>query len=220
MTVDSGLLIFGAGGFAREVSWLAEVCHGAGVGPSPVGFVDDDPARQGRSLHGRPVMGPDEARDRFPDAAYVIAAGKPATRRAVAARLDAVGVRWATLVHPGVERSSRGEIGTGSVVCAGSVLTTEIVLGEHVHVNLHCTIGHDAILGDFVTLAPGVHVSGCVRLGDGVYVGSGAVIVNGTPDAPLAIDDGAVIGAAACATRPVEQGVTVVGIPARPLRRD
>ena len=74
-------------------------------------------------------------------------------------------------------------------------------------------------MGDFTTLAPGVHVSGCVHFGKRVYVGTGAVIINGTRDNPLILGDDAVVGAGACVTKSVPPATTVVGVPAKPLIR-
>jgi serine acetyltransferase len=104
------------------------------------------------------------------------------------------------------------------VICAGNILTTNIVLGQHVQLNLDCTVGHDVVMGDYTSLAPGVHISGCVHLGNRVYIGTGAVIINGTQDDPIVIGDDVVIGAGACVTKSVADGLTVVGVPARPLR--
>jgi acetyltransferase-like isoleucine patch superfamily enzyme len=58
-----------------------------------------------------------------------------------------------------------------------------------------------------------------VFLGKRVYVGTGAVILNGTQLAPIIIEDDAVIGAGACVTKSVPGGITVVGVPAKPLSR-
>jgi sugar O-acyltransferase (sialic acid O-acetyltransferase NeuD family) len=206
--------IYGAGGFAREVAWLIEEC-----GDEPVCFVDDDPESQGQALNGLPVLDLQTAAGRFADAALVGAIGTPASREAVITRAARQGFTTTTLVHPNVRMSRWIEMGEGTVICAGNVLTTNITLGNHVQINLDCTIGHDVRMGDFVTLAPGVHVSGWVHFGKRVYVGTGAVIVNGTSDAPLEIGDDAIVGAGACVTRSVPPGVTVVGVPAKPLQR-
>jgi acetyltransferase-like isoleucine patch superfamily enzyme len=111
------------------------------------------------------------------------------------------------------------EIGEGAVICAGTVLTTNIKLGRHVQINLDCTIGHDVVLGDYTTLAPGVHVSGWVHFGKRVYVGTGAVFINGTEKAPLTVGDDTVIGAGAVVTKSIEDGLTVVGTPAVPVQK-
>jgi UDP-3-O-[3-hydroxymyristoyl] glucosamine N-acyltransferase len=91
-------------------------------------------------------------------------------------------------------------------------------LGRHVQINLDCTIGHDVVMGDYTTLTPGVHVSGYVEFGKRVYVGTGAVFVNGSVDHPLMIGDDAIIGAGACVAKPVPPGETVVGVPAKPIK--
>ena len=113
--------------------------------------------------------------------------------------------------------SKRVEIGEGSIVCSGNILTTNIRLGKHVHLNLGCTVGHDAVLGNFATLAPGVHISGWVTLEPSVYIGTGASVINGVEGEPLIIGRNAVVGAGACVIRNVPPNTTVVGIPAKPL---
>jgi sugar O-acyltransferase (sialic acid O-acetyltransferase NeuD family) len=209
--------IYAAGGFAREVAWLVESCS-PGVPPAEVVcFIDDNPALHGTLLNSIPVMGLEEAQRRFPDAYVACAVGSPRVRRRLVDRADARGFRFRTLVHSSVLRSRWIELGTGSIICAGCILTTNIVVGPHVHINLDCTVGHDVSIGAFSTLAPGVHVSGCVVIGEDVSIGTGAVIINGTADNPLRIGDGSVIGAGACVTKSVPAGVTAVGVPAKPL---
>ncbi|PDW00288.1 hypothetical protein CJ255_20870 [Candidatus Viridilinea mediisalina] len=213
------VMIYGAGGFAREVAWLAEACSDANTTYEVVCFIDDNEAKHGQILNDIPVTGLVAAAQQFPQAQLIAAIGAPAVRQTLMAKVADLGVPFATLMHPRVERSKWLEIGAGTVICAGSILTTNIVLGNHVQINLDCTIGHDVILADYATLAPGVHISGCVQLGERVYVGTGAVIINGTQDTPLVIGHDAVIGAGACVTRDVAPHTTVVGVPARPLPR-
>lgn len=179
-------------------------------------FVEDGADGESAPRNGIPVLSLEMAARRFPHAEFVAAVGDPSTRAAMARRAEEAGFVPASLVHAGVARSRWVEIGDGSVVCAGSILTTNIRLGRHVQINLDCTIGHDAVLEDFATLAPGVHVSGCVVLARGCYVGTGASIINGSPHAPLVVGAGATVGAGAVVTRSVPPNVTVVGVPARP----
>lgn len=214
------IAIYGAGGFAREVVWLVEECDGpAADSYEVVCFIDDQPRFYGQSLNDIPVVSLQEARERFPAAAVVSGIGNPRTREQLMERARDAGFGFATVVHPSVRHSRWLEIGDGTVVCAGTLLTTNITLGQHVQINLDCTIGHDVIMGDYTTLAPGVHVSGWVHMGKRVYVGTGASIINGTEEQPLIIEDDAVIGAAACVTKAVGAGSTVVGVPAKLLNR-
>jgi sugar O-acyltransferase (sialic acid O-acetyltransferase NeuD family) len=218
MTVQQ-IAVYGAGGFAREVAWLVQSCNGLEQLYEVVCFIDDNPATHGTLINGIPSMNLDAACRHFPEAAAVIGIGAPQTRQKVAEKVAASGLKAATIVHPRTEMSDWIEIGEGTVICAGNILTTNIILGKQVQINLDCTVGHDVIMEDYATLAPGVHISGCVHLGKRVYVGTGAVIINGTQDAPLVISDDAIVGAAACVTKSVSPGVTVVGVPAKPLQR-
>lgn len=213
------IVIYGGGGFAREVAWLAEQCCSGSEAFEVVCFVDDNVAAHSTSLNGYPVMGLEDARQRFPQARIVGGTGSPHTRQRLMDKAARAGFGFQTLIHPRVERSQWIEIGVGAVICAGSIVTTNIVLGDHVQINMDCTIAHDVVMGDYATLAPGVHVSGCVHLGQRVYVGTGAVIINGTPEAPIVIGDDAVIGAGACVIKSIPAGVTAVGVPARTIER-
>lgn len=218
MTVEQ-IAVYGAGGFAREVAWLAESCNVDEDRYQVVCFIDDNPATHGSTINDVPSLSLEQAKSLFPAAKVAIGVGMPQTRQAIAEKVAAAGLEFATIIHPGTEMSRWVEIGEGTVICAGNILTTNIVLGRQVQINLDCTVGHDVIMGDYTTLAPGVHVSGAVHFGQRAYVGTGAVIINGTLDHPLIIGDDAVIGAGACVVKSVPPGITVVGVPAKPLAK-
>ena len=108
------------------------------------------------------------------------------------------------------------DLGTGVIVCAGCILTVNIEIGNHVHIDiLDCTIGHDVRVGDFTTLAPGVHVSGNVHIRDMVYIGTGVTIINGSlRSSPLVIEPRCVLAAGACITKSTEPDGLYAGVPA------
>ncbi len=213
------IAIYGGGGFAREVAWLVQSCNREKIEYEVVCFIDDNPDLQGQVQNQIPVLGFTEAKKQYPQLKVVGAIGNPKTRQIVMEKVSSAGLGTEIIIHPNVEYSEWIDIGEGTVICAGNILTTNITLGKHVQINLDCTIGHDVIMGDYTTLAPGVHVSGWVHFGQRVYVGTGAVVINGTKDRPLILDDDAVVGAGACVTKSVSPGVTVVGVPAKPLAR-
>ena len=211
------IAIYGAGGFAREVAWLVETCNKNKKNYEVVCYIDDNPEKEGKKLNGYSVLNLRTFRELYPHAKVVIGVGFPQTRQAIEEKAVLAGYGFATIIHPGVEMSPWVKIGDGTVICAGNILTTNITLGKQVQINLDCTIGHDVVMEDYVTLAPGVHVSGWVHLGNRVYVGTGAVIINGTEEAPIRIGDDAIIGAGACVIESVAKGLTVTGVPAKPV---
>lgn len=148
----------------------------------------------------------------------VAAVGSPRLRKKIIDKVFNIGFKIESLIHPRTEMSSWINFDEGVVICAGCILTTNIQIKKHVQINLNCTIGHDVVLGDYTTLAPGVHVSGWVRFGKRVYVGTGAVFINGTKEYPLILGDDSVIGAGACVTKSIPSGETWGGVPAKQLK--
>ncbi len=219
MTHGRQVVIYGAGGFAREAAWLIDECSTPDLRWSVPCFIDDNPLNWRQSLNGVRVVSLEEARDQYPDAELLCAVGDPRTRERLVQRAFDIGFGFATAVHPRVERSPWVEIGAGTAILPGSTVTTNVKIGNHVQINPGCTIAHDVVIGDFALIAPGVHLSGNVHLGRRVYIGTGASIIHGSPKLPLVIGDDAIIGAGACVTQAVSPGVTVVGVPARPIER-
>ncbi|MDG2333395.1 MAG: acetyltransferase [Myxococcota bacterium] len=116
-------------------------------------------------------------------------------------------------------RYDQVEVGPGAIFCSHTTVTSNVSIGSHFHCNIYSYVEHDCVIGDFVTFAPRVSCNGNVVIGDGAYIGTGAVIKQGTPDRPLRIGEGAVVGMGAVVTRDVAPGATVVGNPARPLEK-
>lgn len=71
---------------------------------------------------------------------------------------------------------TNNKIGKGSIICSGSILTTNISLGNFVHCNINTTIGHDTKIGNFSTISPGVNISGNCNINDFVYIGTNSSI--------------------------------------------
>jgi sugar O-acyltransferase (sialic acid O-acetyltransferase NeuD family) len=205
------LIIVGGGGFSREVIWLARECSEKW---NIIGILDDNPDMINQMFCGVQVLGNVAECINYPDSYFVVAVGSPRTRRTIVNRMKSFGnVRFATLIHSSVLKSDYVEIGEGSIITAGCILTTQITLGRHTIVNLACTIGHDVVAGDFCNLAPQVAISGNVTFGDGVEVGTGSTIIQG-----LSLGQGSFVGAGAIVSKNVSPNVLAVGCPARQIK--
>lgn len=143
----------------------------------------------------------------------VLSARRTAEERLLNGCPPRTGVQFATLVDPSVMRSDRIAIGEGTIICAGAILTVDITIGKHVIINLDCTVGHDALIGDFVTLYPSVNISGNTVINDEVEFGTGSQIIQGKE-----VGSGSIIGPGAVVVRDIPQGCTAVGLPARPIK--
>lgn len=206
----SEILIYGAGGFARETAWLLDSSDGPA---QPLAFINDD-AQLGDTLRDLPVLDLKSAIAQYPKALICVSVANPAVREKIASKLKSSHFILTTIMHSSVLVDQSVTIGCGSIICAGNLIMPDVSIGQHVHINLSCTIGHDCIIEDFVTISPGVNLSGNVHIGKGAFIGTGATFVQGTEENPLIIGAGSVIGAGACVTKNTEPNGVYVGVPA------
>ena len=110
-------------------------------------------------MEGMPILGGLDLVIERTDAAVVLCAGKGASRAVIAARLAGNGFdpsRYAIVVHPSVEVPDSCSISLGSIVLAGTVLTTKVSIAQHVVVMPHVVLTHDNVIESYVTIAAGV----------------------------------------------------------------
>lgn len=213
--MEKRIVIFGAGGAGREVLQVIRDINAVRPTWSCEGFIVDSEFQGVPSAGGLPVLGNIDWLAANPDAHVVVAVGASAARWRVVQRIrERCTNPFPVLIHPRAWLGTNIQVGDGSVICAGAMLTTDIQVGEHVHVNIASSIAHDAVLGDFATLYAGVHVTGNVHLHDGVEAGTGSVVIP-----RCVVGHWAIIGAGAVVTGEVTENCTVVGAPARAVKQ-
>jgi sugar O-acyltransferase (sialic acid O-acetyltransferase NeuD family) len=200
--MSAGLIILGAGGFAKEVfDWFM---HARGY--EATAFYDDEPRE--KMLMGRPVLSSFEGLAGSP---FLVAVGDPETREKLVESAKFAGlVPSYPLVHPTVVIGRHSVVESGAILCPGVVLGPMVQVGDFAILNLHTTVGHDSQVGAYATLSPGVNVSGNVQVGRRAYVGTNAAIREG-----LSVGDASVVGMGSVVVRSVPAGARVMGNPAR-----
>jgi len=210
--------IYGASGCGRGVMPLARQQWAPSNEPYQLVFVDDHP--HSSACNGHPVLTYAEWLSQPATSRHAnIAIANSAVRQKLVERCRADGVAFFEVRAANVVQLDNVQIGEGAILCPFVTLTSNIRIGKHFHANLYSYVEHDCTIGDFVTFAPGVKCNGNVVIEDHAYIGTGAIIKQGTPDKPLVIGRGAVVGMGAVVTKDVAAGTTVVGNPARPLVR-
>lgn len=204
------IYIIGAGGFGREVAWLVERINANSPTWALRGFVDDNRELWGTEADGYPINGGVDWLSGQGEVWCVCAVGSARARKKIIEKASAYrNIHFATLIDPDVQMSKRVAIGEGSIVCAGNLLTVDITIGKHVILNLDCTVGHDAVLEDFVTVYPGVHLSGNTVIETCAELGTGMVIIQGKK-----VGAGSIVGAGAVVVKDIPEHCVAVGSPA------
>ena len=207
------LYIIGAGGFGREVAWIVERINSIKPTWNLKGFIDDNETLWGRTEGEYHVFGGCEYLSALEDVYTVCAVGSSNVRKKIIEKLKDTSVKFATLVDPSVLYSNSVKIGEGAIVCAGTIITVDVNIGDHVIVNLDCTIGHDAVIDDFVTIYPSVNVSGNVLIGECSELGTGTQIIQGKK-----VISNTIIGAGAIVVKDCLESGTYVGSPAKKIK--
>lgn len=204
------ILIAGTGGFSKEVLCLIT---DLGRYDDVIGFIEPDFILENKDfpslILGKPIL-PFSSVD--PEKHCVtIAIGDSKIRQKTTSQLPER-IEYLTLIHPSATVSQWVEIGEGAIICAGTIITCEIKIGKHAQMNLNTTIGHDCIIGDFFTTAPGVNISGNCAFSDHVYFGTSASIKQG-----ISICNDVTIGMGAVVTKNIIEPGVYIGSPAKKL---
>jgi sugar O-acyltransferase (sialic acid O-acetyltransferase NeuD family) len=213
------VVILGSGGNSIDIlDTLLEINDAAGRPQYEcIGFLDDNAAAWGRTIHGVQVLGPLQAAAEQRDACFVNGIGSAETfwqKEAIIARTGIPPERFLTLIHPSAQVSRFARLGQGVVVLQQVTITADVRIGDHVILLPGSVISHDSVLGDYSCVAAGACVSGRVKVGPSCYLGSTCAIREG-----VTLGEYSLVGMGSVVLEDVQANTVVVGNPARPLRQ-
>ena len=204
------IAIYGGGGFGREVKMLIDQINKYDF----IGFFDDG-IPKGTIIEGNNFLGGINELNSFTEKILlVISIADPNIKLKLLESITNSNITFPTLIHPScIIGDEMNKIGEGCIICASTIITINIEIGNHVILNLACTIGHDTKIGSYSSFMPGVNISGDVEIGNKVYCGTGVTIIN-----KVKIGTGAIVGAGALVHKNLPPYCTAVGFPAKPIK--
>lgn len=211
--------IFGAGGYGREVMPLArKQLQKNEISIESLFFVADNPETD--KVNGIRVISLSAFLTIAAEQKYLTCAIADSKARATLKnRVQSSEILDWTIVAENSVIMDEVTIGLGSILSPFVTITSNVTIGSSFHANLYSYVGHDCVIGDFVTFAPGVKCNGNVFIENHAYLGAGAIIRPGRTGKLLRIGEGAVIGMGSVVTKDVPPGVTVFGNPARIIKK-
>ena len=209
------IAIFGVGGFGREVLTLIEDVNRISPTWNVIGFFDDGHPI-GYESHGLKNLGGVKELNEWPTPlAITIAIGTPRIKKAILNNINNPLISYPTLIHPTTIIGDKDsvKIGKGCILCAYTVVTCDVEVGDFVILNLACTLGHDTIVKDHCAFMPTCNISCECVIEEGVYCGTGVKIINQT-----SIGAETIVGAGAVVVKPLPAKCTAVGAPAKAIK--
>jgi acetyltransferase EpsM len=207
-------LIFGCGGHGRVV---LDILVNTGAW-DVVGFVDSNRELTGRRVDGVRVLGEPgdlgRIRDELDTNAAIVAVGNNGDRRALADRLDALGFELINAIHPSANLARNVSLGSNTVIAAGALVCAHCQIGDSAILNTGSIVDHESLIGTATHICPGARLAGRVTVESGAFVGIGATVIQ-----HIRVGYEAVVGAGAVVTHDVAPMSTVVGVPAREIKR-
>jgi len=210
------LYIVGSGGFSKQVIEIVEIINKKQEIYEIEGIIDDDKSMLGKKVFGYKVIGTTNHLNEISkkEKSYaVIAISNGRVKEKISKIL--LNINYINLIHPSAVISDYTNIGQGNVICGGVIINPDCIIGDHCHINIGSTFGHDVTLDNYVTIMPGSNISGNVNIKCKAMIGTGSVIIQG-----LEIGSETKIGAGAVLTKNAYNKNTYVGVPAKKVSYD
>lgn len=210
------IVIIGAANDGELVVDLIRDINDACASYEILGYLDDDPGKQGAVINQCPVLGPiADGRKLPPSTRFVVtlASAKRTYRtKQFVEKLGLTPEQLVTLIHPQATVSRSATIGYGCVVLAGVRINSRVSLGNSVLVEGNVWLGVGTEVGDYAVVTHDASISGDCRLEEGCYLGANCSVIGKT-----VVGSWAVVGMGAVILRDVPPRSIMVGNPARPV---
>jgi len=205
------VVIVGAGGCGRDFLWTIRDCNKRRKRYEILGFIDEDNSLKGKKIDNVAVLGGIEwfSKNKLKKISCVIAIAESSERKEMLKKLKKFNLDYPNIIHPSVICSNQN-FGQGIIIQAGCILASNVKIHNHVQININSTIGHDSVIEDFVTITPGVHISGENQIKEGCMLGTGSVTI---PE--ITIGENSIIAAGTVLIENVPANSLFAGVPGR-----
>lgn len=207
------ILVYGAGGYGREVACLIKKINYSKNQWNFIGYIDDDPNLKGLKIdYGIIHGGVDELNNWTKPVSIVIAIANPILLEKVVSRITNKNISFPTIIDP--ETSfldfDSFKIGKGNIIGYGCRFSINVEIGDFNIIINASTFGHDVVIGNYNVLFPETRLSGLVKVGNQNFFGMRTAVLQG-----YSIGNNTRIGAGSFVMRNTKDNFLYNGNPAR-----
>lgn len=209
------IVIYGAGGFGREIACLIRLINEKQPQWNIIGFLDDNLELTGTANeYGTVLGGADWLNSYDKPIAVAIAVGSPKAVESIANKITNPNVEYPNLYAPSVSFLDKDslKIGKGNIFCTNCFVSCNVTVGDFNLFNGYIPIGHDTVIGNYNVVMPSVNISGGVRMGDCNFFGVQSVVLQ-----YLKIGNNIRVGAGSVIMRNTKDGFLYMGNPAKKM---
>ena len=209
------IVVFGAGGFGREVACLIKRINAVQQAWNLLGFYDDGIAVGTQNEYGLVLGNVHDLADCENELSVAIAIGSPKTVKKI---VDILSVnhhlKYPNLISPdfNISDPDNYSMGYGNIIQRSCTLSCNVHLGNFNLLNTGIGLGHDARIGDYNSFMPGVKISGEVIIGDCNFFGVGSIVLQ-----QLTVGNGIKLGAGSVLMRRAKDDNLYMGNPAKKI---
>lgn len=207
------IVIYGAGGFGREIACLIKLINEKERKWNVVGFLDDNPEIKGTvNEYGKVLGGIDWINSYNKPLAVAVAVGSSADVQDISSKINNLHVDFPNIIAPSVTFLDKESVrmGKGNIICSSCLISCNVTIGNFNLMNGFIPVGHDTVIGNYNVIMPSTNISGrvsigdrnflgvkstvlqCVKIGNDVRIGAGSVLMRNTKDGNLYMGNPAV----------------------------
>ena len=175
------LIIYGAGGFGREIACLVKAINKDNQKWNFIGFIDDGIEPRLNNRYGT-VLGGLSMLNSYPNkVAVVFSIASPYILQALVSSITNPLVSFPNIIAPNVNifDEEAFSIGKGNVLFFGCRISCDVQIGDFNLFNGFVSLGHDVTMGSFNVLGPSARVSGNSTVGDSNFFGVQSIVLQG-----------------------------------------
>ncbi len=204
------IIIYGSGGFGREVHQLIDIINNKTKTWDFIGYVDDY-KESGAIVNNKKVLGNLDFLNKINDEVdLVLAIAAPHSLFEIKSKIVNKKIKYPNLIHPDVYFDEQfNKIGKGNIITTGCLFTRNIELGDFNLFNTRVCVGHDNLIGSYNVFQPNTQISGNIVIGNRNFFGVNSLVL---PVKKIGNDNN--LGAGSMLIKNIKDNGSYFGVPA------